>query len=108
MPDSAIVDHKACIIGGTRSLAGRKYSMTDYFNARCADMQPLFAFDASTEAKARTWRTKVIAKLHDLLGEMPEPVPLSAEIVETVDMGTYVREKVIFDADAHSSVPGYI
>lgn len=89
-------------------MAGRRFSTTDYLNTRCAEMEPLFAFEARDEAEAKLWRVKALAKLRDLLGEMPEPVPLEAEIVETVDMGSYVREKVIFDADALSSVPGYM
>ena len=89
-------------------MAGRKFSNMDYFNAHCAEMQPLYAFDAANEAQAKLWRIKALAKLRDLLGEVPDPVPLEAEIVESVDMGGYVREKVVFDADAHSSVPGYI
>lgn len=89
-------------------MAGRKFSVTGYFNDRCAEMQPLFGFDAHDEPGAKLWRVKALAKIRDLMGETPDPAPLSPEVVETVDMGSYVREKVIFDADAHSSVPGYI
>ena len=89
-------------------MAGRKFSMMDYFNSRCAQMQPLFGFEATDEAGAKLWRVKALAKLRDLLGELPEPIPLSAETIEVVDMGSYVREKVVFDADPHSSIPGYI
>jgi len=89
-------------------MAGRNFSMMDYINARCASNTPLFGFDATDEAEAKQWRVKALAKLRDLLGEMPEPVQLCPEIVETVDMGSYIREKIIFDADHYSSIPGYI
>lgn len=89
-------------------MAGRKFSMMDYLNARCASMQPLFGFDAQDEREAKLWRVKALAKMRDLLGEMPEAVPLAPDIVESVDMGNYVREKVIFDADSWSSIPGYV
>lgn len=89
-------------------MAGRKFSITDYINDRCAEMQPLFAFQAETEAEARAWRVRAFAKLRDLLGEMPQPALLSPEVVESVDMGSYVREKAIFDADEGSSIPAYV
>ena len=32
-------------------MAGRRFSIMDYFNARCAEMQPLSAFDAKDEVR---------------------------------------------------------
>lgn len=89
-------------------MAARSFSSTDYYDSRCAAIEPLFAFDASNLTEARQWRIRANAKARDLLGEMPESVPLEAETVESVDLGHYVREKVIFDSDAHSSVPAYV
>jgi dienelactone hydrolase len=89
-------------------MAGRGFSSMEYFNARCSDVEPLFAFDAGNLAEARRWRIRAQAKVRDLMGEAPESVGLEAETVESVDLGTYIRERVIFDADAHSSVPAYI
>lgn len=89
-------------------MAGRKFSLVEYLNTRCAEMEPLFGFNAENEAEARKWRGRALAKIRDLLGEMPEWAPLEAETVESVDTGPYVREKIIFDSDPHSSVPGYI
>lgn len=89
-------------------MAARNFSMIQYFDARCAEMEPLSAFGATSEAEARDWRIRASAKMRDLLGETPDSVQLAAETVESVDMGGYVREKVVFDADAWSSVPGYI
>lgn len=80
----------------------------DYYHARCAEVTPLFAFGASDLAEARAWRVRAQSKARDLLGEMPEPAPLNAETVETADLGRYVREKVVFDSDPHSSVPAYV
>ncbi|MCX8052410.1 MAG: alpha/beta hydrolase family protein, partial [Armatimonadetes bacterium] len=89
-------------------MAGRKFSTSEYFNQRCAQMTPLFAFEGSDPFQAKEWRIKAAAKVRDLLGEMPDRVPLAAEILERVDLGDYVREKFIFDSDPLSSVPGYI
>lgn len=89
-------------------MAGRKFSLTEYFNTRCAEMEPLFAFSATTESEARKWRGRALAKIRDLLGETPAWTPLDAEILETKDMGSYVREKIVYDSDPYSSVPAYI
>ncbi len=89
-------------------MASRKFSIMQYYDDRCAQMQPLFAFDATDEAAARKWRARALAKIRDLLGDVPDSAQLEAETVETVDAGSYVREKVIFDSDPHSSVPAYL
>ncbi|MGQ9456615.1 MAG: alpha/beta hydrolase family protein [Armatimonadota bacterium] len=89
-------------------MAGRKFSTTEYFNIRCQAMKPLFAYDPVTEPDFKDWRTKALAKLRDLLGEMPEWAPLQTEILETTDLGDYIRHKVVFDSDPYSSVPGYL
>lgn len=89
-------------------MAGRNFSLMQYIDNRCAQTEPLYAFSAASEREARTWRSKAMAKLRDLLGEMPPSIPLSAETVEEVDCGTYTRQKIIFDSDSHSSVPAYV
>ncbi|OFX14444.1 MAG: hypothetical protein A2Z18_00200 [Armatimonadetes bacterium RBG_16_58_9] len=89
-------------------MASRKFSVTQYFDSRCAEIDPLFAFNATDESESRKWRARGLAKIRDLLGEMPDSVQLEAETIESVDMGSYVREKVVFDSDSHSSVPGYL
>ena len=43
-----------------------------------------------------------------MLGPSPEPVPLDLETTETVDCGTYVRERVVFDTEATMAVPAYL
>jgi len=91
-----------------KHMARRDFSMERYLATRCATMRPLYEFTATDPAEAKDWRIKAVAKLRDLLGEMPDSCQLDAETVESVDMGSYIREKVIFDADSHSSVPGYL
>ncbi len=89
-------------------MAGRKFSIAQYFGTRCAELEPLSSFRATNAAEARKWRSRALAKTRDLLGECPEWVQLQAETVESVDAGSYVRHKVIFDSDPHSSVPAYM
>ena len=89
-------------------MAGRRFSTSEYFNERCARMKPLYEFDGADPCSAKNWRFKAVAKIRDLLGEMPEWAPLKPEILERVELDEYVREKVVFDSDPLSSVPGYI
>jgi dienelactone hydrolase len=43
-----------------------------------------------------------------MLGPAPEPVPLDLEVTETVDCGSYRRERVVFDTEATMAVPAYL
>ncbi len=54
------------------------------------------------------WRARVRARLLSMLGPAPEPVPLDLETTETVDCGTYRRERVVFDTEATMAVPAYL
>jgi dienelactone hydrolase len=55
-----------------------------------------------------SWRERVRARLHALLGPAPLAVPLALETTETVDCGTYRRERIVFDTEATMSVPAYL
>jgi len=50
----------------------------------------------------------VRGRLDAMLGPAPEPVPLDLEVTESVDCGTYRRERVVFDTEATMSVPAYL
>lgn len=89
-------------------MAKRGFSSTEYFDARCSNLEPLFAINATDLAEARQWRVRAQAKVRDLLGEIPESVSLNPETLDIADLGTYTREKIVFDSDAHSSVPAYV
>jgi len=47
-------------------------------------------------------------KLLELLLYRPEPVEPRPELVERVDCGTYLREKVVFSTSPHLRVPAYV
>jgi dienelactone hydrolase len=59
-------------------------------------------------AAIHAWRERARERLAQLLGPMPEPVPLDVEVVETVDCGSYRREKLVFDTESVMSVPAYL
>jgi fermentation-respiration switch protein FrsA (DUF1100 family) len=54
------------------------------------------------------WRARVRERLLAMLGPAPEPVPLDVEITETVDCGSYRRERIVFDTESTMSVPAYL
>ena len=54
------------------------------------------------------WRERTRTKLRTLLGPEPEPVPLDLETTDSVDCGSYRRERVVFDAEQTMSVPAYL
>ena len=51
------------------------------------------------------WRAEAAPKLLEVLGWFPAPVPLNAEVEYSVADGDLIRERVVFDSDAHMSVP---
>jgi dienelactone hydrolase len=64
--------------------------------------------DPVRPADVETWRAAIRTRLELLLGGPPERVPLEVETTESVDCGTYVRERVVFDTERTMSVPAYL
>jgi cephalosporin-C deacetylase-like acetyl esterase len=54
------------------------------------------------------WRARTRLQLGLLLGPSPEPVPLDLETTDSVDCGTYQRERVVFDTERTMSVPAFL
>lgn len=69
----------------------------------------LYRFRADTEAEARAWQTHARAALDDLIGfqHLP-PADREPEVLETVDRGGYVREKILLPTSPHSVMPVYL
>src|SRR6185312_13114267 len=59
-------------------------------------------------ASCPEWRERRRARLIELLGPMPDPVPLELETLESVRCDGYRREKVEFDTEETMSVPAYL
>ncbi len=89
-------------------MANRNFSMIDYFNRRCAELRPRLAFAGKSRDDWRRWRTRLRAELKRLLGEMPQPVPLRAEVVWETREDGLIKQRVVFDSERHMSVPGLI
>jgi hypothetical protein len=96
-------------VSGTEPRRRRNFSNWAYWRLRheaAVDSDPCPLDDLA--AQLEPWRTRVRARLDDLLGPAPEPVPLDLEVTETVDCGTYRRERVVFNTEATMSVPAYL
>ena len=54
------------------------------------------------------WRDRCRARLADLLGPLPSPVPPDVETLETTACDGYRRDKIVFDTEDTMSVPAYL
>ena len=77
--------------------------MQTYWDARAAEMKPALHFDGSMPFGA--WHEAARNKLLDLMGPFPDPVPLDAEVEYTAEEEFFFRRRVVFDTEAHMSVP---
>jgi len=89
-------------------MARRHLSPYDSVWAWIRSKRPKLSFRGKTYKDYVAWRRMFKARLVELLGKMPERVSLNPEIVESVDMGPYVREKVLYDSDEYSTVSAYV
>ena len=87
----------------------RNFSNWAYWRLRheaAVDADPCPLDDLAAELEP--WRARVRQRLLAMLGPAPEPVPLDLETTETVDCGSYRRERIVFDTEATMSVPAYL
>lgn len=87
----------------------RNFSPWAYWQLRLAATAPPEACPVDALAPGfDDYRDRVRVRLHDLLGEWPQPVPLDIEVLEHDDAGPYRRERIVFDSEATMSVPAYL
>ena len=89
-------------------MSGRNFSMVEYFNRLAKERRSVLTFTGESSAEWARWRQAFSAKLLELCGEWPQPVPLNAEAVSRVDGGQFIREKVVLDTELHLSLPAYV
>ncbi len=87
---------------------GRNFS-TSLELIQIADaIRPELRFRAKTRAEWQSWRRRLLAKIRGSLGRRPASAPLRPKVVERVDCGDYIREKLVFDSTPRMSVPAYL
>ena len=83
----------------------RNFSMQQYWERIAQDWQPLLRFGGRTQEDWRAWREQAYPKYLELLGAFPQAVPLEAEVEYSIEDGDLIRERVVFQAEEHMSVP---
>jgi len=89
-------------------MAGRNFSIQEYFNKRCAELAPSLSFRGRTRQDWRRWRRRLLAELRKRLGDWPDPVPLRPEVVWEYREDGLIKQRVVFDSERHMSVPAYV
>ncbi len=79
--------------------------MQRFWERTAAEWVPLLRFQGTNVADWESWRVRAHAKYLELLGELPARTPLDAEIEYSVRDGDLIRERVVFQAEEHMSVP---
>lgn len=76
---------------------------------RLADaLRPSFVFPSNRFDDWKTYRQAARSRVLDLLSYRPEPVAPNAEVIEKVDRGDHLREKVTFATTPWFRVPAYV
>jgi dienelactone hydrolase len=84
----------------------RNYSSWQWFVRNVGDERA-----AADDAPARDIDVRVRAArraLRRAMGRLPERVPLNMEVLDSVDCGTYRRDKIVYDTERWMSVPAYL
>ncbi|MCP4639726.1 MAG: prolyl oligopeptidase family serine peptidase [bacterium] len=79
----------------------------DYFQRSADEVAPKLAWNAKTPAEHEAWRTQFDAKLRELVGRMPNPVPLAVEWAEETETDLFTRRKVYIQSEKDYWVPAY-
>ncbi|HKH90217.1 MAG TPA: alpha/beta hydrolase family protein [Gemmatimonadaceae bacterium] len=88
----------------TRHLDSKEFCLSEYDALR-----PTLSFSATSPASAKRWQQRARRRLVERLGGLPaKRSPLNAEVLETKDLGTYTREKIVFDTRENLSAIGYL
>jgi len=91
------------------ALAARHLDSKEFCLSEYDALKPAMSFSATTPSAARRWQQRARPKLIDRLGGFPSKrAPLNAEVLETTDLGTYTREKIVFDTRENLSTIGYL
>lgn len=87
----------------------RNSSVAEYFAQRLETLTPKLAWDAATPEAHAAWREQFDAKLRELLGHMPERVPLAVHWDESdvLETDRFTRRKLYIQSERHYWVPAY-
>ena len=102
--DATVVGESTSSALATRHLDSKEFCLSEY-----DALKPAMSFTATTPSAARRWQQRARPKLIERLGGFPSRrAPLNVEVLETKDLGSYTREKVVFDTRENLSTIGYL
>ncbi len=79
-----------------------------FISAIAEGHSPTLSFLNPRFTDLHAWRQAARAKALELLRYAPPPVQPNPQVIEVVDKGDYVREKVLFSSAPWSRVPAYV
>jgi dienelactone hydrolase len=81
----------------------------DELSQRIADAAPELLFTGTTQDELSAWQDAFRSVLVPLLGKQPERVDPALELVgDSVDCGSYTRQKVTYRSEVEIRVPAYL
>ena len=91
------------------ALADRQLDSRDFCLSEYDRITPAMTFAARDQAAARRWQRAARRKVAELVGGLPaRRVELRPEVLETRDLGSYTRERVVFQTRENLSAVGYL
>jgi hypothetical protein len=86
----------------------RNFSMKEYWLRLLDEHTPELHFAGQTPEDFAAWHAQALPKLIELMGRMPTPSPLNAEVSYRIEDGDLIRERVVFDAERNMAVPCHV
>ena len=86
----------------------RNYSPWYYWVSRLMSTGRDDPFDPEHLEEFDAWRTRCRARLTELLGPEPQPVPLEVETLESTACDGYRRDLIVYDTEDVMSVPAFL
>ncbi len=94
----------------TSTTRRRNFSPWSSWMLKLAATEPTDPLPVDDRVALDEWRVRARARLSELLGPTPDPVPLDLETTESVVVAEagYTRHRVVYDTEATMSVPAYL
>jgi hypothetical protein len=86
----------------------RNLSMVEYFKARAEHFEPRLRFNGATPADFSAWKSALLGEIKGLLGPLPKPVALNAEIVWEIEEDGLLKRRVLLDTETEMSVAALV
>ena len=88
--------------------ANLQFSIDDFIDELERQTSRSLTFQAETQHEWILWRSRLRAKLYELMQPWPEPTPLNLRTLETVELEGTTRHKVVYSTEAGVDVPAFL